>query len=209
MYIENIFVCVAAPMLVAAICCGREQRSFYIFTLAGEGMCLLSAYISTFFAGLYDTETALAAIEITPVVEEAMKLLPLLFYILVFEPERKKARNATLIIASTFAVFENICWLVEHGSGDLTYILLRGFGTGVMHIVCGIVVGYGLLFIWDYPWLKAAGTFGLLCMAITYHAIYNVLLYAGGTAQNIGFALPLVTAFAGIIIVRRVRETAR
>ncbi len=39
------------------------------------------------FAALYAADTIAATAEIAPVVEEVMKLLPLLFYLLVFEPE--------------------------------------------------------------------------------------------------------------------------
>jgi hypothetical protein len=80
---------------------------------------------------------ATATAEITPVVEEIMKLLPLLFYLLVFEPEAGAGADAMLVIAVSFATFENVCWLVENGAEQLDFLLLRGFGTGAMHVVCG------------------------------------------------------------------------
>ena len=36
-YIENIFVCVAAPLLVAAFCMGRKYLRFFLFTFTGMG----------------------------------------------------------------------------------------------------------------------------------------------------------------------------
>lgn len=86
-YIENVFICMASPLLIAALCMGRRQAKFFLCCLAGMGACLLSAYINTFFATLYAADTIAATAEIAPVVEEVMKLLPLLFYLLVFEPE--------------------------------------------------------------------------------------------------------------------------
>ena len=86
-YIENVFICMASPLLIAALCMGRRQAKFFLCCLAGMGACLLSAYINTFFAALYAADTITATAEIAPVVEEVMKLLPLLFYLLVFEPE--------------------------------------------------------------------------------------------------------------------------
>ena len=82
-YIENVFLCMASPLLIAALCMGKRQRKFFLFCFAGMGVCLLSAYINTFFAALYKADTFAATTEIAPVVEEVMKLLPLLFYLLI------------------------------------------------------------------------------------------------------------------------------
>ena len=91
-YIENVFLCMVSPLLVAALCMGRRQLRFLLFCVAGMGVCLLSAYINTFFAAVYQADTFAATVEIAPVVEEVMKLLPLAFYLLVFEPEAEKIR---------------------------------------------------------------------------------------------------------------------
>ena len=86
-YIENIFLCMVSPLLVAALCMGRRQLRFFLFCIAGMGVCLLSAYINTFLAAVCQADALAATAEIAPVVEEMMKLLPLVFYLLVFEPE--------------------------------------------------------------------------------------------------------------------------
>ena len=54
-YIENVFACIAAPLLVAALCAGRGHARFFIFAIAGMFACLLSAYVNTFFAALLGT----------------------------------------------------------------------------------------------------------------------------------------------------------
>lgn len=55
-YIENIFLCMVSPLLVAALCMGRRQLRFFLFCIAGMGVCLLSAYINTFFAAVYQAD---------------------------------------------------------------------------------------------------------------------------------------------------------
>ena len=146
-YIENIFVCIAAPLLVAAFCMGRKYLRFFIFALAGMGACLAAAYVNTFFAAIYSAPPFNATAEIAPVVEEVMKLLPMLFYLLVFDPEPQKIRPAVLTVAAGFSTFENICYLIQHGAEHLSFLLIRGFGTGAMHTVCGAIVGYGLMYV--------------------------------------------------------------
>ena len=40
---------------------------------------------------------------------------------------------------------------------------------------------------------RAAGGFAMLCVSITFHEIYNVLLAAGGVAMYVAFAAPILT----------------
>ena len=191
-YIENIFVCIAGPLVLAALFMGRKYYSVFIFAIVGMGVCLLSAYINTFFAKLYGADLINATGQIAPVVEEIMKLLPLLFYLILFEPKSEKIYKAVLIVAISFATFENICYLVDSGASQLSFILIRGFGTGAMHIVCGVIASYGLVFVWQHSWLRVAGTFGLLAAAINFHAIYNLLIAYGAATQYIAYALPII-----------------
>lgn len=196
-YIENVFACIAAPLLIAALCAGRANARYFVFALAGMLACLLSAYVNTFFAVLLDASALGATAEIAPVVEEIMKLLPLLFYLLVFEPEGDKIRAAILVTAVGFATFENVCFLIENGADDLGFLLIRGFGTGAMHIVCGVIVGYGMVYIWPRGALRAAGTCALLGTAVVFHGIYNLLAACGGRVQYAAYALPIVLLAIG------------
>lgn len=201
-YIENILVCIAAPLLVAALCMGKKYLRFFLFSFGGMLVCLLSAYINTFFASLYGATPLQATVEIAPVVEEVLKLLPLLFYLLVFEPEPKNIPSAVLILAAGFATFENICYLVENGADDLVFLLIRGFGTGAMHIICGAIIGYGLAYVWQRTWLKVAGTLGLLGVSIGFHGIYNLLIAYGGWVQYIAYLLPMAVVLLGLLVGR-------
>lgn len=199
-YIENIFVCIAAPLLVAMFCVGKKHFRVFLFFIGGMGICLLSAYLNTFFARYYNADMQGATTQIAPVVEETMKLLPILFYLLVFEPKSKDINIAVLIVAAGFATFENTCYLIQNGAAELSFLLVRGFGTGAMHIVCGAMVGYGMVYVWQRSWLKIAGTFGLLCAAITFHAVYNLLIAYGESTQMVAFALPILTLVIGRIL---------
>ena len=97
-------------------------------------------------------DTFAATTEIAPVVEEVMKLLPLLFYLLIFEPKREQIKNTAVVIALSFATFENICYLIQNGAGHFSFIFFRGIGTGAMHVICGAIVGGGLAYVWQRTW---------------------------------------------------------
>jgi len=192
-YIENIYLCLVMPLLVAIFCMESKRRASLLLLLGGMTMCLASAYISTFFTGITGADPISATTNITPIVEETMKLLPVLFYLLVFEPESRNAANGLMMTAVGFATFENVCYLTTNGASDVTYLLIRGAGTGAMHIICATLMGVGLLALWDVAWLKVLGTLALLGLVVTYHAIYNLLVSQTGVVAVIGFLLPLLT----------------
>lgn len=197
-HIENIFVCISAPLLIAALCVGRKHCRLFLFCLFGMGACLLSSYINTFFAAAYHADAFVAAVEIAPVVEEIIKLLPLLFYLFVFDPNAEEIKTAVLTIAAGFATFENICYLIQNGAEQLPLLLFRGCGTGAMHIVCGAIIGYGLMYVWKQTWLTIVGTCGLLGAVICFHGIYNLLIAYGSPIQYVAYILPLLTILLGI-----------
>ena len=202
-YIENVFLCMASPLLIAALCMGKRQRKVLSVLLCRDG-CLSTFRIHQhlFCAALYKADTFAATTEIAPVVEEVMKLLPLLFYLLIFEPKREQIKNTAVVIALSFATFENVCYLIQNGAGHFSFIFFRGIGTGAMHVICGAIVGGDLAYVWQRTWLKIAGTCGLLGAAITFHAIYNLLIAYGSVAQYIAYLLPVLILAAGKLIFR-------
>ena len=202
-YIENTYICLAAPLLLAVICMRKEARRSLSFILSGMTSCLLSAYVSTFLAGVSNCDLAAASYEISPVVEEIMKLLPLLFYLLVFEPEEKTVISGALMISVGFATFENVCFLTSYGTSEFFRLVIRGFGTGAMHVVSGMVIATGLFFLWDQKRLRLVGVFALLCFVITFHAIFNIFVNQSGAIFWIGALIPLVMVLSYLIFFRK------
>ena len=113
------------------------------------------------------------------------------------ETEIGENETAAITVALAFATFENVCYLIQNGADRFSFIFFRGFGTGAMHVLCGLIVGGGLAYTWQRTWLKIAGTCGLLGAAITLHAIYNLLIAYGGAAQYVAYALPVLLVAAG------------
>ena len=202
-YIENVFVCMAAPLMVALLSLKRGQRAALVFCLAGMGACLLSAYLNTFFARLYQADAVNAATQIAPVVEEIMKLLPLLFFLAVFEPTFARFRLAAVIVAASFATFENVCYLAENGAANFTFLLIRGISAGALHILCGIFTGFGISYLFRRRWLALTGTVGVLGACVGFHAIYNLLVTAQGPWRTAGYLSPSLL-ITGLFLTKRV-----
>ena len=201
-YIENIYICLAAPVLIAIFCAQGRGRRMLTFILAGLTACLLSSYISTFLASAYGMGYETASITITPLVEETMKLLPVCFYLLIFEPRRESIPSCVIATAIGFATFENVCYLIANGASDFMNLMIRGFGTGAMHVVCGVIIFLGMMALWDRLWLRTVGTVGLLAAAVTYHGIYNMLVLQSGATALIGYLIPLVSTLLHIVLRR-------
>ena len=113
------------------------------------------------------------AIEIAPVCEEILKLLPLLLYFLIFEPDSHKLTPAAIGIAVGFATFENVCYLTENGAGSFVFLLIRGMSAGALHLVCGILTGLALAYVFRRPWLTCTGTVGILGVCMVLHGIWS------------------------------------
>lgn len=192
-YIENVFICLAAPLLIAVFWMKDKARRMMIFLIVGMGACLLSSYISTFLAAVQGADYLYASLEISPLVEESIKLFPVLFYLLIFEPEAKDAANASIMTAIGFATFENVCFLMVNGADSILHLLIRGFGTGTAHVVCALFISIGIYRLWDKEWLRNVGTLALLAVAITYHGIFNILVSGSGAVAVIGYFIPIFT----------------
>ena len=198
-YIENIFVCLTAPLLITIIWTRGKTRRMMMFLILGMLTRLLSSYISNFIAATRGADNLVASLEISPAVEEVMKLLPVLFYLIVFEPEASDGADGALMTAVGFATFENVCYLVGNGAGSILHLVIRGFGTATAHVVCALFIAVGINRLWDREWLRAAGTMALLAVAITYHGIFNILVSQTGVVAILGFMIPIFTIlFTGI-----------
>ena len=198
--VESIYICLAAPLIIAILCTHGRARRVITFIVIGMTASIVSSYISSFIAAAQGAPLDAASREISPFVEETVKLIPILFYLIVLQPEHSDAAESCMMSAIGFATYENVCFLLQRGVGNLMFLLIRGFGTGAMHVVCASLVAMGLLRVWKNEWLRAAGTIALLSVAITYHGVFNILVSQTGAAAYVGYFIPLFTALVSLVI---------
>ncbi len=207
-YVENVFLCLSVPLMLSLFFVRGAARRFSVFLIIGMGCCLLSAYVSTFFLGVTGATVSEASIEIAPVCEESMKLLPLLLYYVIFAPEPKRLRSTALALAAGFATFENVCYLAQYGAENFSFLLTRGISAGALHILCGIVCGFGISHMFPRRWLALTGTLGILGFCVGLHAIYNLLITADGLWKTAAYLFPAVgvlVLYAAEQLLRRMR----
>lgn len=204
-YVENIFVLLASPVLACLLVVRGRPRSAVAAISSGMFACLLSSYVNSSIARWIGTNALQTSIEVAPVVEEVMKLLPLLYYLLVLEPSPDATDHFAVFVVVGFVTMENACYLAEYGTSSPMLLALRGLSTSIMHLSCGVVVGFALSHIWAHPWFKAAGTFGLLSLTIVYHGIFNLLVAWDGPARVCALLLP-PAVLAAVLFVRRAAD---
>ena len=202
-YVENTYICLAAPLIIAIVGLKNPWRRAFIFLLAGMTCWILSAYISTYLASMTGVDATSASHEISPAVEEFVKFLPVFFYLVIYKPKKNVAIGGIITVAVGFATFENICFLTAYGTSDLLMVLIRGFGTGAMHILCGMLVAISLYYMWEHSWLRVAGVFGAICSAISFHSIFNITVSVSGASLWIGSAIPMTVILVVLICFHR------
>lgn len=205
-YSENILVCMAVPLVLTLLFVRGSVRQFVLNFLLGMTACLLGAYVSGFLdvasgIGVEDT-----AVFLSPVVEEGMKFLPLLFYFLMFDPDDDRLFHAAVGVGAGFASFENVCSMVSSGAESLSFLLIRGLAVGVMHIVSVFAMVLGLVITRRFKAMRLASVIGSLSLSMLFHGMYNLLVSQPGVTSTIGYVLPLVTAFAMLFAYRRLQS---
>lgn len=170
----------------------RKARLPMAFVLMGMFISLFASEVNGVLLKVFDMEIYKATITLTPITEELMKAIPILFFALVVSDKKETLFTASMATGIGFALLENTyCLIVNYQSFSFVSALVRGFGTGLMHGICTLLIGFGISFVRKRRKLFAVGTFALLTTAITYHAIFNMLVQSKYPA--VGALLPFAT----------------
>lgn len=170
----------------------KKARLPIVFVMVGIFISVFASEVNGVLLGKLNLTRYDATITLAPITEELLKALPILFYAIVISDKQETLFTASMATGIGFAILENAYYLiVNYETFSFVSALIRGFGTGLMHGMCTLVVGFGISFIRKKSKLFAVGTFALLSTAITYHSIFNMLIQSKYTM--FGAFLPLVT----------------
>ena len=177
---ENIiyilFVSIFIPILLMTLLVEKKARLPIMFMLVGIFMSVFASEVNAIMAQLLPMSTYDITVIVTPISEELLKALPILYYAMVVSDKRETLFTASMATGIGFAVLENAYYLLNYANFDMLGAIVRAFGAGLMHGMCTLLVGVGISFVKKKSKLFAVGTFGLLSNAIVYHGIYNILI---------------------------------
>ena len=156
-----IFLCLTIPMLLMLPLLEIRSRCIVGFMLLG-------------------TVTALSAYEINTIVYPMTGL-----------SARSLSELDPPMTEATQSASEKPEVLIDNvGSVTVLWATARGFSASLMHGLCTVVAGTGITYVKKQKKLFYTGTFGLLSISITMHALFNLLIQSD--YDYIGMAMPLV-----------------
>ena len=205
-YAENILICIAIPLIVSLLFLTGSVRKYMAAFLLGMVMCLLSAYIDGFLAlvtGMGENDTS---IFFSPMVEELMKLLPLMFFMVLTDAKEKTLTMIAVAIGAGFATYENCCYILTSGADNIIYVLIRGFAVGIMHIVSILALSIWFILARRLKAFSLPAVAVGVALAMNIHALYNLLVSKEGASTVIGFILPPVMSVVLYFLYRYFRE---
>ncbi len=189
--IYMLFVSISIPMLLMAMLVEKKARLPVVFMLIGIVVSVFAAEVNAVLSKVLSMDLYSITVIVTPVSEELLKALPVLYYALVISDKRERLFTASMAIGIGFAVLENAYYLVNYADFNMLGAVIRASGVGLMHGMCTLLVGVGISFVKKKRKLFAVGTFGLLSTAIVYHGVYNILIQS--QYSIVGALLPIAT----------------
>ncbi len=187
-----LFICLVAPLLLMLLLLRKRSRLLVGYMVIGICVSLFVSELNTIILNLVNSDALYVTTTLTPVSEEIVKAVPVLFYAIVFSDNSDRIMPIAFATGIGFGMFENIVILVQNIENvTLQWAVIRGFSTALMHAVCTVAVGFGICFIKKKKKLFYCGTFALLTMACIYHGIFNMLVQSD--YKNLGFVLPAIT----------------
>lgn len=199
-----LFVSISVPILLMGLLVEKKARLPIMFMLIGIFVSVLASEINGLLykilaMDMYDMTTI-----VTPVIEEVLKMLPVLYYAIVISDKRERLFTASMAIGIGFAVLENAYYMLNYSNFVMLTAVIRAFGSGLMHGMCTLLVGVGISFVKRKRKLFSVGTFGMLSTAIVYHGIYNILIQS--KYSIIGALLPIATYIPFLIWRLRIKR---
>ena len=200
-----LFVAIFVPILLMTCLVEKKARHPLIFVLIGIFVSVFAAEVNGVMVDLLPLSTFEVTIIVTPISEEILKALPILFFATLLSPKKEAVFTAAMAIGIGFAVLENAFYMLNDASFNMIDAIVRAFGAGLMHGMCTLLVGVGILFVKKKRKLFVVGTFAMLSTAITYHGIYNMLVQSD--YQIIGYLLPIATYIPFMVWrIRKIRQ---
>lgn len=203
-----LFISLAAPLCMMLFVFKGRARTLLMFLLSGIFMCLFAGEINGFIKITTDLSVRFLIVNVTPIVEEILKAIPIVCFAFLFKPDRQTLLESSVAVGVGFATLENICMFVGNTySLSVGLVLARGFGAGIMHGVSTLAVGYSLVHVSNDRKLFFTGSVAALSAAIIYHSIFNILIQS--KYPILGIVMPVLSFVPLRMVMQRKDKEAK
>lgn len=192
----------AVPLLLMLPLLQKQSRWLIGFMLIGATVAVCSSEINGMIQNFSGISPMNLSLKVAPVTEECLKALAILLFAIFGSDDRKKVLSLAMATGIGFAILENTYVLIHNlYNVSLGWALIRGASTSLMHGMCTFLVGCGIIYVRKQKKLFYTGTFGLLSVAITAHAAFNLLVYSKW--DWLGLLLPIIIYVAAQCLLNR------
>ena len=199
-YISFIAITVSLALMLPLM--EKKLRRLVVFMITGIFSCLFVSELNNILLGVFQNDIFFVTTTVTPITEEIVKMLPILFFAIMVSDERSTLIPISYAVGVGFALLENVVILTQNVENvTILWALVRGFGSGLVHGICTVMVGWGISYIKKRRKFFYCGTFALLSAAVIYHAIYNLLVQS--QYQYVGILLPTITYIPVVLFLRK------
>ena len=197
-------ICISAPLVLMTVLADSKFRRLLGFMILGMYIAVLASEFNSILAYVFRNSMDYfhLTITVTPVCEEILKALPLLFTAVMFSDNRKLLFQQAMSIGLGFAILENTFTLIRNvETVSLMWAMLRGFSSGLMHALCTISIGIGISLIKRRRKLFFCSTFAWLLTASIYLSLYNMLVQSD--YWYVGAAIPMLSYIPVAIVIKK------
>ena len=145
--IYALFISVFVPIFLMALLIEKKARLPIVFVLTGIFISVFVAEINGLLQNLLNMDFFEFTIIVTPITEEILKAIPILIYATMISEKKEQLFTASMATGIGFAVLENASYLLNKPAFNIVEAIIRGFGTGLMHGMCTLLVGVGIYFV--------------------------------------------------------------
>lgn len=205
-----LFTLIVIPLSLSMIFMERKSRRTTLFLVIGITLCLIASNINSLLLGYMKVSAFYYVTTISPIVEELLKALPVLYMIFLFwkAPKLEESMVVGLSVGVGFALFESIVMFCQDGmTGSLVWAVSRGIGAGLVHALCTGAFATACYFIRKHREGAHLLLGGVLSAAIIYHGMYNCMVQSTKLFY-VGLILPIVTYFI-LAVIYFVRKASR
>lgn len=186
---DLLLACIMGPLLAVFLLKGRARRLLAAI-FGGMLIAFLSGSISGFLAELVRYDAMAAVLYISPAVEEGLKLILFLLFLFVCQLEDAELPDIAVGVGVGFAMMESIA--LQHASGDVWAMRLfaRAFCSALIHVACALMLILAVRMVRRMALETLSGILGIYAVTVTVHALYNLMVSAGGAGTILGYCLP-------------------
>ena len=197
------------PLLFLAAFVGHEGKKYIIYVLWGFIASILSFGLYWGITGTLP-DPSHPTLFVSPVIEEFLKALPIMILAVIgIRNSNRDLLVCAMAIGIGFSVIETVLYSITQNltfiPGDIMVVLARSFSTSLMHGCTTAIIGYGVVLIRNVDrGALPALLFGFYTLAVTTHAIYNLLWdsYSGAGGAVVDLIFPMALFFLLLICYR-------